>query len=65
MKTNGKAMTPEQLKAIRKRLRMTQLELAIQLGVRENTVYRWEAGIHPIMPLTERVIRMIGKEGRR
>ena len=43
-------MTADQLKALRKQLRYTQAELVSILGVRTNTVYRWEAGIHPISP---------------
>lgn len=65
MKTNGKPMTPNQLKTLRKRLGMTQAQLAEAIGVQENSVYRWEAGIHPIMPHTEQVIRMVQKDKRR
>ncbi len=35
-------------KEIRDELGMTQAQIAEQLGVKENTVYRWEAGRLPI-----------------
>lgn len=37
-------MTPDNLRATRQRLRLTQAELAEYLGVARNTVTRWEAG---------------------
>lgn len=58
-------MTPKQLRALRKRLGLTQGQLAAKIGVREHTVYRWEAGIHPIMPHTEAVIRMVQKDTKK
>lgn len=41
-------MTPTQLKAIREQLGWTQAELADKLGVRMNSVWRWESGEVPI-----------------
>ncbi len=38
-------MEGKELKAIRKELKLTQTELADILGVKMNTVYRWESGI--------------------
>lgn len=38
-------MEGNQLKAIREKLGLTQTELADILGVKMNTVYRWESGI--------------------
>ena len=36
------------LKEIREKLRLTQAQLAEELGVQENTVYRWESDRLPI-----------------
>jgi|RhiMetdeSRZDD1v2_1073273.scaffolds.fasta_scaffold199025_3 DNA-binding transcriptional regulator YiaG len=46
-------MTPGQFKKVRKRLGLTQAELAHILDVKMNTVYRWEAGILPISRVVE------------
>lgn len=40
-------MTPKQVKQLRRKLRLSQAKLAALLGCRSNTVYRWEAGLHP------------------
>ena len=42
----------EVFKKSRERLGLTQAQLADQLGVKENTVYRWEAGKLPISKTT-------------
>ncbi len=42
-----------ELKEKRERLRLTQAEVADLLGVKENTVYRWEAGRVPISKMVE------------
>ncbi len=49
-------MTPEQLKRIRARLTMTQAQLAATLGVRQETVARWEIGSRGIPEPTARLI---------
>lgn len=41
-------MTPDQLTAARAALHLNQAELARQLGVANNTVNRWEAGLRAI-----------------
>lgn len=38
-------MEGKELKTLRKELNLTQTELADILGVKMNTVYRWESGI--------------------
>lgn len=43
-----KKMVPAQLKAIREQLNLNQAEFAEALGVRMNTVSRWELGQLPI-----------------
>jgi transcriptional regulator with XRE-family HTH domain len=37
-------MTPRQLRAALKRLRLSQSEAARRLGVQQSTMYRWLAG---------------------
>ena len=49
-------MTGPELKALRKRMSITQAELAEQLDVRLNTVSRWELGRRPIDRRTELAI---------
>ena len=39
-----KVITPEEIKAIRLRLKLSQPEFAALLRVREETVSRWECG---------------------
>lgn len=46
-------MEKEDLKKRREALKLTQKQLAEHLGVKENTVYRWESGILPIQQITE------------
>lgn len=52
-------MTAKQLTALRATLGLTQPQLAARLGVQPNTVYRWEAGIHPISPLVAKFLRTL------
>jgi transcriptional regulator with XRE-family HTH domain len=52
-------MTPTQFKEVRLSLGLTQLELAAKLGVAENTVTRWEAGMRKRIPQPiERLMRI-------
>ena len=46
-------MTGEVLKEKRKALNLSQAQLAEKLGVKENTIYRWEKGILPIYKTVE------------
>lgn len=41
-------LSPKEFQEARKRLRLTQAELAHELGVSRNTVTRWEMGLHRI-----------------
>lgn len=41
-------MTPEEIKAARQRLGLTQAKFAERLGTRQATVSDWESGKHPI-----------------
>ncbi len=62
--TNGHNpdVTPDQLKRIRARLKMTQAQLAATLGVRTETVGRWEIGSRRISEPTARLVKRIAEE---
>lgn len=52
-------MTPTYLKALRTSLGLTQAQLADRLGVKPNTVYRWEVGLRKIPEMAERLLRSL------
>lgn len=54
-----KQLDAGELKAKRKKCKMTQKELAAYLGVTTNTVARWEQGVHRINRLTSIGIRRL------
>jgi len=64
-------MTPGELRRIRKRMKLTQAELAEEIGVARNTVTRWEIDLNPIPEPMAKLIRLIaaqrkaGKKGAR
>ena len=60
-------MTGKELKRIRKRLGLTQVELAAKIGVYWNTVARWERDEVPIRESMALLIRTIaaGRKGKR
>lgn len=49
-------MTPQELINIRRRLNMTQEQMAQALGTRRNTIARWERGERAISPVTAMAI---------
>lgn len=51
-------MTKEDLKAIRESLGLSQRGFARRIGVAPKTIARWEAGIHPIGLVYEKLIRI-------
>ena len=55
-------MTPNEVKHARRMLGITQAELGRAIGVNRSTVNRWEAGIHPVPEMAEKLIKMILKE---
>ena len=57
-------MTPEELKALRARLGLTQYELAEKVGVARNTINRWEMGIRSIPEPVVRLLDYLTKEVR-
>ena len=52
-------MTPDELRAIRRKLHLTQAALAAALHVTANTVARWEQGVHAISPLAEGALSLL------
>ena len=52
-------MTGREVKRIRRRLGVTQSELAVKVGVRSNTVARWERGELGIRESAVRLLRVI------
>jgi len=51
-------MKPQELQTIRKRMKLTQTELAHEIGVARNTVTRWEIGLSAISEPMAKLIRM-------
>ena len=52
-------MTGHELRAIRRRLRLTQVELAVRVGVTGNSLARWERGEVGISAPVERLVRIL------
>jgi transcriptional regulator with XRE-family HTH domain len=40
---------------------MSQRQLAARLGVARTTIWRWEAGVHPIEPLSARLLTILAQ----
>lgn len=57
--TYGRLMTSPELKSLRASLGWSQSRLAEELGVRRNTVNRWEMGTNPIPPIAEKLLATI------
>ena len=55
----GEAMTGEALRRLRRRLGLTQVQLAARVGTRANTIYRWEAGLVGIGEVQARLLRLL------
>jgi len=54
--------TPDEVRALREQMGMTQEELAREMGVTEFTVWRWENGKRPITETKTALLRRIAKE---
>jgi len=44
---------------MRRKLKLTQAQLAAELGVMTNTVARWEQGVHALGPLAEGALSLL------
>ena len=55
-------MKPDELRRIRKRMGLTQLELAEEIGVARNTVTRWEMGLVAMPGPMAKLIRLIAAQ---
>ena len=44
---------------------LSQKQLAARLGVARATVWRWEAGVHPIEPLAARLLAILAEGAAR
>jgi transcriptional regulator with XRE-family HTH domain len=55
-------LTGKELRRIRLQLELTQEALAMQLGVKRNTVTRWETGIIAVSRVVELAMRGLAVE---
>ncbi|HLF28052.1 MAG TPA: helix-turn-helix transcriptional regulator [Anaerolineae bacterium] len=51
----------ERIKALREHLRMTQRELADELGVRQQTISEWEVGVYIPRRSTQKYLSLIAE----
>lgn len=52
-------MTGDEVRAARKRLGLTQAQLAARLGLARNTVTRWEIGLRSVPKMAATLLRML------
>jgi DNA-binding transcriptional regulator YiaG len=57
-------MTPDQFKATRKELGITQSELAEEWGVHVQSISKWERGVDPINPIAAYALRAMSARVR-
>ena len=53
--------TPEDVRALRRRLALSQQELARALGVRQQTVSDWETGLHSPQGASRRMLELLAE----
>lgn len=56
-------MTPDEVRRLRKRLGLTQSRFADLVGVHKVTVAVWEAGTKGMSATTDRLLRIIARQG--
>ncbi len=54
-------MRPNEIKALRERLGLTQARMAQRVGVTEGTICRWECGESEPSPLAEAKLQEVGE----
>ena len=54
-------MTPDQVKRLRRKLGLTGSKFAALLGVHPVTLRRWEAGLRPVSPMAEKLMRLLAQ----
>jgi DNA-binding transcriptional regulator YiaG len=54
-------MTGKEVRTIRQRLGLTQLEFAAQVGVTRETIASWETGRHGIRESAARLMQLLAK----
>lgn len=54
--------TAEEVRTLRDVMKMTQAELAAEMGVTEFSVWRWENNKRPITPAHTRLLRRLADE---
>lgn len=57
-------LTPEQIKAIRQRLGMTQVQLAAELQVTIDAIKHWETGRRRCTGPAEVLLRLLDKQAK-
>ena len=58
----GEAMTGTDLRRLRRRLGLTQVQLAARVGVTENTLARWERGTVGIGEVAARLVKLLAAQ---
>ena len=51
----------DQVKALRQHLRLTQDELAREMGTRQQTISEWETGVYQPRGLSERLLTLVAE----
>lgn len=62
MAEHGEAWDADRVRELRRRLGMTQRELAEELGVRQQTVSEWETGIYRPRGAAARLLRIVAEQ---
>lgn len=55
-------MTATALKRLRSKLRLSQAELAAEIGVHQTTVQRWETGERPVPGPAKRLLSQLAEQ---
>ena len=58
-------MSPQQIRRLRKSLKLTQQAFGKRLGVPQVTVGRWEAGMHEPRGLSLKALRELAEKAKR